>query len=96
MGVRLFDQYFLLHFAVGVVVYFWGMPFWVWVAIHTAFELTENTNMGMALINRFPLWPGGKPRADTTRNILGDSMAAVLGWWAAQWMDRYMGSAYRL
>lgn len=95
MGIHLIDQYFLLHFAVGVVVYFWAMPFWVWMAIHTAFELTENTIPGMALINSFPLWPGGKPQADSTRNIVGDSLAAALGWWAAQSLDVYMGSAYK-
>ena len=95
MGVRLIDQYSLLHFAMGVVVYFWAMPFWVWIVVHTVFELSENTVAGMALINSFPMWPGGKPQADNTRNIMGDTLAAAVGWWAAQALDTYMGSAYK-
>ena len=94
MGARLLDQYSLLHFAAGVVAYFWGVPLWWWVAIHFVFELTENTVAGMALINRFPVWPGGKPRADAPANMVGDHVAAIVGWGVAAALDRVLGNPY--
>jgi len=94
MGVQLLDQYSLLHFSVGVMAYFWGMPFGVWVVIHTLFELLENTPTGITLINKFPLWPGGKPRADTHTNSLGDGLSAAAGWGVAALLDHTLKSPY--
>ena len=37
------DQFTLLHVAMGVVAYFWGMPFWLALGIHIVFEIVENT-----------------------------------------------------
>lgn len=95
MGFSLLDQYSLLHFAAGVVAYFWAVPFWWWLAGHALFEYAENTPAGMAAINALPLWPGGKPAADSGRNILGDNLAAAAGWLAAAALDAAMGSPYR-
>lgn len=95
MGVRLLDQYSLLHFAVGVAAYFWGVGFWLANALHAAFEVLENTAPGMWAINTgFPVWPGGKPRADAAVNMAGDCLAFAAGWLAAQWLDGALGDPY--
>ena len=94
MGVRLFDQYTLLHFATGVITYFWGISLGWFIFLHTAFELLENTQLGMRIINRYvTFWPGGKPQADSVLNRFGDSIAAVLGWIMAYLLD-YYGKKY--
>ena len=90
MGERFLDQYSLLHFAVGIVAYFWGLPLWFWNLIHILFELAENTEMSMYYINHhLPLWPGGKEYADTWINRLGDIIIGHLGWMLAYWLDLY-------
>jgi len=35
MGYKYFDRYTYLHFAMGVVVYFWNISLVNWVIIHT-------------------------------------------------------------
>lgn len=86
MGTEFMDAYSLLHFAVGIVVRHWGMSFIVWAIIHTVFEILENTQAGMHFINTYvKAWPGGKPRADSLLNSVGDSVFGILGWLAADW-----------
>ena len=88
MGTILFDQYSLLHFAVGIVAYFWGVSFSTIFMIHLLFELSENTNLGMKIINQhLPLWPGGKPYPDSILNMLGDTIANSTGWYCAYVLD---------
>ena len=41
MGNKFIDQYSLLHFAVGIVVYFWDISLLSWFVLHTIFELIE-------------------------------------------------------
>lgn len=98
MGRAFLDQYSLLHAAVGVVLYFWGIGFTATLLLHTLFEFAENTLTGMALINSFklcttcqPLWPGGKDFADSGLNMLGDTVAVAAGWLAAAALDAYLG-----
>ena len=89
MGKYMFDQYSLLHFSVGVVVYFWGIRLPYWIIIHTIFEIVENSKIGMNLIDKLFFWPGGgKPLPDSFSNIIGDSLTAVLGWLAARYLDK--------
>ena len=88
MGNQLLDQYSLLHFASGVAAYFWGVPPVEWFFTHLAFEVLENTESGMRFINKsLTFWPGGKPKADTAINILGDNVSAMVGWWCASNLD---------
>ena len=90
MGTQFLDQYSLLHFAVGIVVYFWGIPLWLWNLIQILFELLENTETFMFVINRYiKIWPGGKNYADTWANRLGDILAGYVGWMVAYWLDLY-------
>jgi len=97
MGNLLLDQFSYLHFAVGVVVYFWGITLGQWFAIHFIFEILENTQTGIMIINAIfgNFWPGeGKSYADSFINILGDNIAAVLGWLSAYYLDQ-VGSHYK-
>ena len=82
MGKTIFDQYTLLHFGVGIVVYFWNFTFLGWLILHTLFEIIENTQIGMYVINRYiTWWPGGKDYADAPINsLVGDNIGAILGW----------------
>jgi len=95
MGNYFIDQYILLHFSVGVVAYFWGVNFWTANLLHLVFELAENTQMGMWVINNlFTAWPGGKPRPDAYVNMLSDTIAFGVGWLFSQWLDGIMGDPY--
>jgi len=83
MGLYFTDKYSLLHFAVGIVIYFWNITFVTWFIIHMLFEYIENTNYGIKLINNFPYWPGGKDHSDSLINNVGDHFYALLGWFVA-------------
>lgn len=93
MGVYLFDQYTLLHIAVGILAYFWSVPFLIGMGIHIAFELIENTEWGVRAINRYIIdpgwfmWPGGKYVPDTAMNQIGDNLGFAGGWGLAWWLD---------
>jgi hypothetical protein len=89
MGIYFTDQYSLLHFATGIVVYFWGLSFINWNILHFIFEYTENTVMGMKLINKITIWPGGKEKADSFINNVGDQFYASLGWLFTDIVLRY-------
>tara|TARA_Y100001980_G_C14527844_1_gene303483 strand:- start:682 stop:990 length:309 start_codon:yes stop_codon:yes gene_type:complete len=96
MGNRLFDQYTYLHFAVGIIVYFWNISIKKWLVLHTIFEVFENTPTGINIINNYiTFWPGGKPKPDSTVNIIGDTSGAIIGWLSAYYLDR-LGEKYKL
>ena len=90
MGTQLLDQHSLLHFAVGIIMYFFSVPFWVWNLLHLIFELIENTETGVHIINQYiKIWPGGKEYADSPLNCFGDLISGALGWLLAYWLDSY-------
>jgi hypothetical protein len=91
MGLGMIDQYSILHFASGVVAYFWGVPFLTWMVLHILFEIVENTQIGMKFINEyFTLWPGGKGEADTFINSgIGDNLFAAMGWLVSNQLDKF-------
>ncbi len=83
------DAYSLLHAAMGVIAYFWGVPLWLWITLHTLFEVAENTVQGMHWINQHvPVWPGGKPTPDSWLNRVGDISSGVVGWGVAALVAR--------
>lgn len=98
MGVNLFDQYTLLHFATGVIAYFWGMTLPVFFVVHTLFEFFENTKQGIDFINNyFTIWPGGKPQANSIVNRIGDTIGAVVGWTISYLLDKHIcANCYKL
>lgn len=88
MGVYFFDQYSLLHFAVGVIFYFWDFSATTTFLIHTVFEYLENTDIGIYFINKYlTIWPGGKPYADSLLNSIGDTFFTMLGFYLAKYLD---------
>lgn len=93
MGTRFLDQYTYLHFAVGIIVYFWNISLLNWIILHTIFEFLENTKTGMKLINNLPFWPGGKPASDSIINNIGDTVGAIIGWGSAYFLDN-LGNKY--
>ncbi len=94
MGIYLFDQYSLLHFSIGVVAFFFKVPLTYWIFLHILFEIVENTQTGIYIINNYlPVWPGGKPKADSIINQVGDTISAILGWVCA-YLINYYGSKY--
>ena len=82
MGNKFYDQYSLLHFSVGVVAYFIGIPLIIWNVIHILFEIVENTDFGIRFINKYLLWfwAGGKDKPDKVINNIGDIVFGALGW----------------
>lgn len=88
MGQYFIDQYSLLHFAVGIVAYFWDISILMLLLIHIVFEILENTTTGMGIINTIKLWPGGKPTADSIINQVGNTISSVIGWYTAYYLDK--------
>lgn len=85
MGYTFFDKYSLLHFAAGIIAYYWNIDLYTWMFIHILFEVIENTPFGISFINTFfkDIWPGGKEMADKRRNSFGDIFFGILGWYVA-------------
>tara|TARA_Y100000780_G_C13622519_1_gene393119 strand:+ start:54 stop:356 length:303 start_codon:yes stop_codon:yes gene_type:complete len=98
MGKYFADQYSLLHFSVGVIAYFWNVPLIIALLIHVIFEIVENTEKGMSIINNYFVgdtiltWPGKKTKADTFVNIVGDNVFFVLGWVFSKLLDESLGN----
>lgn len=91
MGKYFFDQYSLLHFATGVIAYFWNIPLSVWIVLNIVFEYIENTELGVYFINKYlAFWPGGKQYSDSIINSVGDIVFALIGWVLAYKLDVYM------
>lgn len=80
MGTEFTDKYSLLHFATGIIAYYWGVPIILWFVVHLLYEYLENTAPAMKIINKIKMWPGGKDHADTTLNSVGDQFYGLLGW----------------
>jgi hypothetical protein len=96
MGVHFIDKYSYLHFVVGATIFYWNISLFHWVLIHTLFEIVENSKFGIHAINTyFKFWPGGKPKADTLINNLGDTLFAILGWLSALLVTSY-GEKYKM
>lgn len=93
MGFRFLDQYSLLHFAVGVIAYFWSVPFWIAFGAHFTFEVLENIPIGISVINTYFSrkgmfrWPGDKIHPDSLLNFAGDNIVFAVGFLLAQWLN---------
>lgn len=90
MGKKIIDQYSILHLAVGIVAYFWGISIKKWIIIHIVFEYIENTAYGIVGINTYlkGIWPGGKQYSDSLINIISDNVFAIIGWILAYYIDK--------
>lgn len=89
MGVHFTDQFSLLHFASGIIAFFWKVSFINWFILHIVYELLTNTRAGINFINKYTFWPGGKLNYDTVTNIIGDQAWALIGWLFAYFIIWY-------
>ena len=92
----LFDQFTYLHFACGIITYFWGISFTNSILIHTLYEIFEVTPIGVHIINTYfgKLWPGGgKSLKEIEVNALGDTIGFIIGWVSAMALDN-IGNKY--
>jgi hypothetical protein len=90
MGIVLFDQYTLLHFATGVIFYFFNFSLLSFFVIHTVFEIVENTKYGVYFIDKYlTFWPGRKVKPDKIINNIGDTIGALSGWYSAKLLDGF-------
>lgn len=83
MGLLCFDNYSLLHFAVGIIFRYLNISFASSFIIHALFECIENSKWGVNFIDTSPLlkwWPGGKKSSDSILNSVCDQMFFILGW----------------
>lgn len=89
MGVNFTDQFSLLHFATGIIAYFWEVSLINWFFLHLIYEIVTNTKYGIYFINNYTFWPGGKLNYDSPINILGDQVWALIGWLIAYLIISY-------
>ena len=80
MGINFTDQFSLLHFATGIIAFFWKISFLNWFIIHLIYEFFTNTSWGIYFINKYTFWPGGKLDYDTIVNMIGDQFWSLFGW----------------
>jgi len=80
MGIYFTDKYSLLHFASGIIAYYWNITIFYWFIFHAMYEVIENRPTVVKMIDRIPLWPGGKKSPDKIINSIGDQFYAILGW----------------
>jgi hypothetical protein len=89
MGNNFTDRFSLLHFATGIIAYFFGVPLLFWILLHTTFEILENMPDGVSFLDNYIFfWPGGKKAPDSIINITGDTFYAILGWLVADWISK--------
>ena len=89
MGIYFTDQFSLLHFASGIIAFFWEISLFKWFLLHIIYEVVTNTRFGIYFINNYTFWPGGKLNYDTIHNIIGDQVWALIGWGFAYFIVSY-------
>ncbi len=90
MGFYILDKYSLAHFAFGVLAYFLHISLVHWVILHALFEIIENSQFGMYIINEYVkyVWIGGKDVADSFINSMSDNIFAYCGWIFAYYVGK--------
>jgi hypothetical protein len=94
MGIYFTDKFSLLHFASGIIAYYWNFSLIFWFIFHFLYEVIENSQKVYKLIDKFPLWPGGKKAPDSYINSLGDQFYSVLGWVFTHYYIKYLYGEY--
>ena len=87
MGEYFTDNFSILHFASGIIFYYFGISFSTSFVAHLLFEAVENQEFAMNIISKTGLWPGGKDTADSVINSLGDQFYFSVGWMLSKYLD---------
>ena len=87
MGEYFTDNFSILHFASGIIFYYFGISFSTSFVAHLLFEAIENQDFAMDIISKTRWWPGGKDKADSVVNSLGDQFYFCLGWLVSKYLD---------
>jgi len=92
MASQFLDQYTYLHFATGIIFYFWGISFTNSFILHSIYEYFEITDFGTKFINTYlgNIWPGGGKHKQEKfiYNGLGDTIGFIIGWVTSYYIDR--------
>ena len=94
MGIYFTDTFSLLHFASGIIAYYWNVSIVQWFIFHMLYEIIENRPNIVKMIDTFPLWPGGKKNPDLIINSLGDQFYSILGWIFTHYYLLYVYGGY--
>ena len=87
MGEYFTDNFSILHFASGIIFYYVGISFSTSFVAHIFFEAIENQDFSLEIINKTGWWHGGKDKADSVINSLGDQFYFCLGWLVSKYLD---------
>ena len=92
---KIFDRYTYLHFAAGIIAYYWGFTFVEWIVFHLFLDIFERTEFGKKVLQFFiRIWPGREQNVlESYYNVLGDSASAALGWGSAYLIDNMLQKA---
>ncbi len=85
-----FDHYSCLHLASGITAYFWGLGLVNWLAMHIIFTVFENSSFGLAFTEKYlSHFKPYKDGPDDVKNLIGDTISALIGWLLAYSMEKY-------
>jgi hypothetical protein len=90
MGIYFFDEFSLLHLASGIIFQYFDFSFIQHLYLHILFEILENTQIGISLINKlYSLAPGLiKTESDSLINSFGDVIYGIIGWLIAYYFRK--------
>ena len=89
---KIVDRYTYLHFAAGIIAYYWGFTLIEWISVHIILDIFQRTELGKK-VTKFILriWPESPDlSSESYLNILGDSTFTVLGWCSAYLLDKLL------
>jgi hypothetical protein len=94
MGIYFTDKFSLLHFASGIIAYYWNFSLIGWFIFHLLYEILENLPNVYKFIDIIPLWPGGKKYPDSIINRVGDQVYSMTGWIFTHYYIKYLYGSY--
>ena len=92
---KIIDRNTYLHFAAGIIAYYWGFTLIEWIVVHILLDIFQRTEIGKKVTKFFlRIWPeSGDLTPESYLNILGDSTFTILGWCSAYLLDKLLQKA---